>query len=170
MLVPSSDTIANGTTFAKTTQLYQSLQPLSERINHIIKLAEPQFYEALVKLREVSSSKHATLATYNNLDPLLMEGRELLFNRKSGRHIDLQDPVLGYAGLLSLGNFDRGGSLYLHQLNLKVSLLPGDFVLIRGRVLEHEIEDWDGGQRISIPHFTHTSLWRDCGLAHLVAI
>ena len=60
--------------------------------------------------------------------------------------------------------------IFFPQLNLRVCLLPGDFVLIRGRVLEHMIEEWDGGQRISIPHFTHTSLWRDCGLEDLVDI
>jgi hypothetical protein len=75
---------------------------------------------------------------------------------------------LGYAGLYAAGDFKTGGHVFFPRLRLRVRLLPGDFILIRGRVLEHEIEAFDGGQRISIPHFTHTSLWRDCGLADLV--
>ena len=87
------------------------------------------------------------------MDPLLSEGRELLLNRISGRHRDSQDPKLAYAGLYAAGNFTSGGHLFFPQLNLRVHLLPGDFVLLRGRVLEHQIEAWEGGQRISIPHF-----------------
>jgi len=37
---------------------------------------------------------------------------------------------------------------------------PGDIVFLKGRVVRHLIEDWTGGQRISVPHFTHTSTWK----------
>ena len=137
-------------------------------INQVIRVIDLQFFTALSQLCEVSQEKHPSLAIWAGIDPLMMEGRELLFNRLSGRHVDSQDPQLAYAGLYAAGNFTSGGYLYFHQLSLRVRLLPGDFVLLRGRVLEHEIEAWEGGQRISIPHFTHTSLWRDCELDHLV--
>ncbi|KAF8833317.1 hypothetical protein BDN67DRAFT_917271 [Paxillus ammoniavirescens] len=97
-----------------------------------------------------------------------MEGREVLFNRISGRHMDSQDPRFSYAGLFTAGSFTSSGYIYLCQLNLQIRLFPGDFVLVRSRVLEHEIEQWYGSQHISILHFMHTSLWRDCGLDHLV--
>jgi hypothetical protein len=42
-------------------------------------------------------------------------------------------------------------------------LEPGDIILIRGRVVPHLIEPWTDGQRIAIPHFTHSSLWRAAG-------
>jgi hypothetical protein len=37
---------------------------------------------------------------------------------------------------------------------------PGDIIFLRGRVLRHATMDWEGGQRVSIPVFTHTSTWR----------
>jgi hypothetical protein len=146
------------------------MKELSERINETIRLVDPVFFKAITELRQVSSEKHPSLRMWNSQDPLLFEGRELLFNRSSGKHVDSQDPKAAYAGLFAAGNFTSGGVLHIPGLNLRVRLLPGDFVLIRGRVLEHEIEPWDGGQRISIPHFTHTSLWRDCQLDSLVDI
>jgi hypothetical protein len=159
-----------GGTFARTAELYREFDLLSKKINETISLVDPSFFSALSQLSEVSKAKHSLLAVWASIDPLLMEGRELLFNRRSGRHRDSQDPPLAYAGLYAAGNFTSGGSLYFRQLNLWVRLLPGDFVLLRGRVLEHEIESWEGGQRIGIPHFTHTSLWRDCQLDHLVEL
>jgi hypothetical protein len=168
--MPSSDSIATGGTFAKTAELIRQLECLSKKINETIEIVDPEFFANLTKLQEVACAKHASLALWRMVDPLLFEGRELLFNRCSGCHTDSQDPVLGYAGLYAIGNFTSGGSVYFPDLKLRVRLLPGDFVLLRGRVLRHLIEPWEGGQRISIPHFTHTSLWRNCGLAHLVEI
>jgi hypothetical protein len=168
MIVPSADCLTSGGVFAKTADLYRKLDLLSKKINEAILAVDPVFFAALTELHKRAVAKHSSLAAWTSVDPLLMEGRELLFNRISGRHRDRQDPRLAYAGLYAAGNFTSGGYVYFHQFNLRVRLLPGDFVLLRGRVLEHEIEAWEGGQRISIPHFTHTSLWRDCGLAHLV--
>ncbi len=167
-VVPSPETFKTGGAFLRTSDLYQKLNLLSKKINETIRMVDPTFFKALTQLHDIATKRHASLAAWTSVDPLLLEGRELLFNRISGRHRDHQDPKLAYAGLYAAGNFTSGGRIFFPQLNLRVRLLPGDFVLLRGRVLIHEIEAWDGGQRISIPHFTHTSLWRDCGLAHLV--
>jgi hypothetical protein len=169
-VVPSPETFKKGGAFSHTAKLYRELELLSKRINEAIERADPAFFQALSELHKRATAKHAGLAAWTSVDPLLFEGRELLFNRISGRHRDHLDPKLAYAGLFAAGNFTSGGYIHFPQLNLRVRLLPGDFVLIRGRVLEHEIEAWEGGQRISIPHFTHTSLWRDCGLADLVDV
>jgi hypothetical protein len=53
------------------------------------------------------------------IDPLLLEGREILFNRQSGIHTNSNDPHLGWAILVALGDF-VGGDIYLKQLNLRV--------------------------------------------------
>ena len=169
-VVPTPETFKTGGAFARTSELYRSLELLSKRINETIERVDPDFFHALSELHRRATAKHASLAAWTSVDPLLFEGRELLFNRISGVHRDTQDPKLAYAGLFAAGNFTFGGHVFFPQLNLRVRLLPGDFVLIRGRVLEHMIEGWEGGQRISIPHFTHTSLWRDCGLEALVDV
>src|SRR5882762_6030811 len=56
----------------------------------------------------------------------------------------------------------QGGYVFLPHLGLRVRLQPGDVVPLRGRVVPHQIEEWVG-QRITIPHFTHSSLWRALG-------
>ncbi|KAF8057795.1 hypothetical protein FPV67DRAFT_1429753, partial [Lyophyllum atratum] len=87
--------------------------------------------------------------------------------RKSGLHTDSQDPLGVYTGLLAAGSF-TGWYIHLPRLNLQVRLHPGDFAFIKGKVHQHCIKPWHGGQQVGIPHFTHTSLWRDCGLEDLV--
>jgi hypothetical protein len=166
--VTSSDCLKTGGRFAGTVKLYQELDLLSKKVNEVIRVVDPKNFATLTQLCQVSREKHLSLVVWSGVDSLMLEGRELLFNRLSGPHRDSQDPQLAYAGLYAAGNFTSGGYLYFRQLNLCVRFLPGDFILLQGRVLEHEIEAWEGGQRISIPHFTHTSLWRDCELNHLV--
>ena len=165
--MPSSDIITTGTTLSKTCELLKSLELVSHRINTVLKIVDPEFYTNLMHLHTAMEQKHAISKCMNAVDPLLYEGREVLYNRISGLHYDSQDPYLAYAALLTAGHF-KGGYIWIPLLKLRIRLEPGDLVLIRGRVLQHQIEEWEGGQRISIPHFTHTSFWRSAGLEHLV--
>jgi hypothetical protein len=111
--------------------------------------------------------KEAGFAALHKIDPLLMEGREFLFNTKKDVHTDIHDPPLGWAILAALGSF-KGGPVRLPDLGYRVRLEPGDMVCIRGKVLRHKIEGFTGGPRINVPHFTHSSVWATYHLEHLV--
>jgi hypothetical protein len=168
--MPASDMLKNGTIWTETCAYMEELDLLSERVNEVVKMVDPVFYQSLLQLRD-AVQENSSMKALNSIDQLLLEGRELLFNRKSGPHKDSQDPTGGYAGLYALGNF-KGGNLRVNLLkgSIRIRLEPGDFVLLRGRVFEHWVEDWTGGQRIAMPHFTHTSLWKRFGLEHLVDV
>ncbi|KAI5825013.1 hypothetical protein K523DRAFT_251954 [Schizophyllum commune Tattone D] len=99
----------------------------------------------------------------NTIDPLLLHGRVVLFNRKTPAHTDRQDPMRGWAVLVALGDFS-GGDVCLPDLKATLRLHPGDAIFLRGRALKHAIGDWDEGQRISIAHFTHKSTWDFYGM------
>lgn len=169
-LMPSADTIRTGTAFSATCKLYKELTSLSRRVNAALKIADPTFHKQLDELRKQVEAHEAAADALNKIDPLLFEGREIIFNRHSDYyHRDSQDPQLGYVALYAAGDF-KGGLLDIPDLKLKVRLEPGDLVLFRGRVLRHKIGRWNKGQRISIPHFTHTSLWRTEKLAGPVTV
>lgn len=167
--MPSSDIIETGRGIAATAKVFRDLQVLSHRVNEVFRLVDPVFHANLKELQRRICNAYPLMSCFNAIDPLLMEGREFLFNRISGLHRDSQDPKGAYAGLMALGSFTSGGDVHIPELNLRVRLLPGDFVAIRGRILTHGIEPWFGGQRISIPHFTHTSLWRHAKMADRVS-
>lgn len=66
--------------------------------------------------------------------------------------------------MITFGNFTEGGECYIKRLKLRIRYLPGDAIIIRGRILAHEVEEWGPGQRVSIAHFTHTALWESEGM------
>lgn len=104
---------------------------------------------------------------FSVLDPCVYEGLEILLNVRNKLHTDRFDPPRGWAVIYCAGSHS-GGYMSLPHLGLRLRMLPGDMALIRGRVLKHAVEDWSGGQRISIPHYTHSSAWRIMEMDKLV--
>jgi len=102
---------------------------------------------------------HAALA---KIYPLIYEGREVIWNRMSGLHTDSQDPPLAWAILTGFHNF-KGGAVWIQPLNILIRYEPGDVLEIRGHVLHNQIRGDFVGQRITIPHFTHSSVWKAVG-------
>lgn len=90
----------------------------------------------------------------------------MLYNVRMEEHVDSQDPQRSYAILAVFGDF-QGGYLVYRTLGVRVRFQPGDFQLLKGKVVPHEIEPFTG-QRISVPHFTHLSCWKSVGLEDLV--
>lgn len=136
------------------------LSLLSLRVNVLAKTLDPKHHYDSEKLKEMLMSRYPGYRAISFMDDLVYDGREILWNVRSGLHTDPQDPTFSYATLTIFGKDFIGGHLYLPNLGLRIRMQPGDIVMFRGRVLRHVIEDWTGGQRISIPHFTHTSTWR----------
>ena len=132
---------------------------LSQRLNGILEEIDPDFFRGLLAVREVIDKDISSVSSLTSIDPILMEGRSLIFNRQTPLHNDSQDCLTGWQFILAAGHFTNGGSMYIPHLDLRLRLLPGDLIAIRGRLLSHEIEPWFGGQRISMVNFTHESVW-----------
>lgn len=134
---------------------------VSHRANAVLQHIDPSHYEKAVEVHDLARAEASSYDALSSIDPLVYEGREILYNRQSGLHTDSQDPPLAWALLFAFGEH-QGGYVFLPHLGLRVRLQPGDVVPLRGRVVPHQIEEWVG-QRITIPHFTHSSLWRALG-------
>jgi hypothetical protein len=149
--------------------MLSELSLIAHRVNAAVSFADPIHYEDAKETRRLVEKSHAFTRVIGSIDPLVYEGREILLNVRSNIHFDRQDPKRSFAAMVALG-YHKGGYLVLPELGLRIRLEPGDIVLIRGRMLRHFVEDWEGGQRICVPHFTHSSVWRMLKRGHLVGI
>ncbi|KAJ8579255.1 hypothetical protein M405DRAFT_754724 [Rhizopogon salebrosus TDB-379] len=95
-----------------------------------------------------------------SIDELSWEGRSVQYNRQTPLHPDSTDPPSAWVALVALGKF-KGGSLFIPRLNLVLYYEPGTIIFIRGHILPHEVLAFHDGQRVSIAHFTHESLWNE---------
>jgi hypothetical protein len=134
---------------------------MNMKLRTIVEVFSPTQHKAIKALMDKVSEKYSHAKALSALDPMYIEGKAIMFNRQTPEHKDRQDPINSWALLLCLGSFATGGCLVIPKLKLRMRFLPGDVILLRGRVLEHYVEAWGTGQRISIAHFTHESLWKE---------
>jgi hypothetical protein len=165
-LVTSRDMIRSCKVWMGTCNLLAELELLAHRVNACIKFTDRELYENLLVFRQKHLKAQKAIEAISSIDPLLYKGRELLYNVRLSEHIDGQDPRRSLSAFSVFGEF-RGGYLSYRALGIRVRFRPGDMNLLRGRVVPHEVEPFVG-QRIAIPHFTHTSCWRALDMEELV--
>jgi hypothetical protein len=145
------------------------LQGISHRVNAAIKAVDPQHYACADDLRRKIGERFSFARGLNALDPLVMEGKEILYNVSMGPHFDRTDPPLGWGVDCAFG-YHKGGHFICPQLGLRIRFEPGDMLMLRGRMVKHSVEPWTGGQRISMPHFSHSATWRMMRMETLVGL
>jgi hypothetical protein len=168
--------LKSGKRFNFAMSLRNELEESNMMINTVLSYLDPPQHKALVELREMVHKKYPAAKALDSIDPLLMEGRGIMYNRQTRYHADTSDPPTAWTALLVFGHF-TGGHLLIKYLKLRLSYEPGKsyikfiqlliillyiigtLIFLRGHILPHEVEGWNGGQRISIVHFTHQSLW-----------
>jgi hypothetical protein len=161
--VLSRDYVRASYRMSAAMDLRGNLEKASHRINFLLKHLDVAQYSMLKQLRAAVHRKYTFARAMDSVDPLLFEGRAIMWNRQTRLHGDYTDPVRAWVALVVLGAFKKG-DLFIPRLNLRISYEPGTIVLIRGHILPHEVEAWVGGQRVSIVHFTHQSVWDEFGM------
>jgi hypothetical protein len=156
----SADFIKSASQFSTTMAAVAEMRSLSLVVNKVLETIDKNQFEALESLHTRICQRYPVVEALSSIDPLKMEGRAIMYNRKTPSHIDRLDPLRSWATMITFGEFKEGGECYIKRLRLRLRYLPGDAIVIRGRILPHEVEEWGAGQRISIAHFTHTSLWK----------
>ena len=73
-------------------------------------------------------------------------------------HVDRKDSKLGWNPPTTARGYTED-RLRIRRLGLRMWFSSSACVFLRGAILHHEIEPFDGGQQISIAHFCHSFLW-----------
>jgi hypothetical protein len=156
--------IKSGKQFSMAMNLKRAFCLASHRLNAILKHLDLPQYEALTKLRKAVHEKYAFAQALDSINPSLMEGMAIMFNRQTCLHADTTDPSKAWVPLMVLGRCKKG-YMWIPRLNLRLAYEPGAIVYIRGHILPHEVEVWEGGQRVSVVYFTHQSLWDEFAMS-----
>ncbi|KAF8594521.1 hypothetical protein BDV93DRAFT_579689, partial [Ceratobasidium sp. AG-I] len=91
-------------------------------------------------------------------------GKSVIVSRSMPLHFDNKEAPEGWSPLIVMGTC-KTGMLSIPRLKIKFHYLPSTLVFIRGRLLDHEVIEWDGEDyRICVAHFTHTTEWNFTGV------
>src|SRR5215510_16164249 len=130
--------------------------------NAILALISPDLYwkgfEVVDRLlRGNFLSKHHQV-THHWISPF--SAWQVISNRNTPAHRDVGAAPMVYDLLTCAGTYKRS-LFYVHDLGARFHYTPGSVVAICGRVLLHEVKDWQGGDRICIAHYMCDSV-HDC--------
>ena len=101
----STDFIKSGSQFLTTTTAVAEMQSLSLLVNTLLEKIDLSQFEALKTLHTKICRRYPAVQAMSSIDPLLMEGREIMFNRKTLPHTDHLDPLCAWATMITFGNF-----------------------------------------------------------------
>ena len=87
----------------------------------------------------------------------LFSAWQVISNRITPAHRDMGAAPMVYDLLTCAGTY-KCSLFYVHDLGARFHYTPGSVVAICGRVLLHEVKDWQGGDRICIAHYMRDSV------------
>lgn len=77
---------------------------------------------------------------------------QLISNRSTIAHRDIKGED-GNMDLLAAAGTYSAAWFNIHDASVQLSYTPGDVVLLAGKLLEHSVESWTGGERLCFAHF-----------------
>ncbi|KAG8681418.1 hypothetical protein FRC08_015653 [Ceratobasidium sp. 394] len=155
----------------KSAQAFSSIQEFlkatmeqSTLLNYVFSVLEFNSYRAHLEMKTVLKARLASAKTLSTWNPFVMMGASYIYSRRTPLHFDNKEAPEGWALLVVMGDCTTG-YLAVPRLGIKFSYLPGTVVLLRGRILDHEVVGWGGeGNRICIAYFNHVSEWEFSGV------
>ncbi|KAG8773627.1 hypothetical protein FRC12_002423 [Ceratobasidium sp. 428] len=145
-------------THHQDTREYNTLVNLS-----LYRLLRPSFWAYLRMSSKIRSGIPGAKAVATH-DPSLSTGKAVIYSRNTPLHFDNKEAPEGWSPLVVMGTC-KTGMLSIPRLGIKFPYLPGHLVLLRGRLLDHEVIEWDGKDiRICVAHFTHVDEWGFAGV------
>ena len=85
--------------------------------------------------------------------PTVFHAIDIISNRVTPQHYDRGGALTFYDHLVSLGE-DHDAHLLLHNLHGELEYRSGTSVLFPGKVFDHSVPKWSGGERIVIAHYS----------------
>jgi hypothetical protein len=85
--------------------------------------------------------------------PTVYSGMDVIANRTSPEHFDRGGAVTFYDHLVNFGQ-DHDARLCVDALKAEFVYRPGTSVLFTGKVFEHSVPHWSGGERMVIAHYS----------------
>ena len=91
--------------------------------------------------------------------PGSLPGISVISNRASICHLDVNGHKEWYDFLVAAGTY-KSCWFRLPDLELQLEYLPGTVVALNGRILRHEVVEWEGGDRVCYAHWVRPTLLR----------
>jgi len=128
--------------------LHQS-EPMESLANAILSIVHPDLHQ----MGQMANQVYEANAESDKLSdwPSVYSGIDVIVNRLTPPHRDAGGAASSYDLLISLG--EGLADLHLTDLGAQLTYWPGTLVFLTGRVLEHAVPEWKGGESVAVAHY-----------------
>ena len=149
----------------KVGQWLNGLQNAQALLNAATSLTAPSQFWAGVRMAQLAKSGAGVqnIQKHSHLWPSIFTGIAVIANRMTPSHRDRSGRSQWYDLLLSCGT-DEESRLVLSDIDADIRYCPGDACFISGAVLQHEVMDWKGGNRLAYAHYHRAAIAERMGV------
>jgi len=145
----------------------EKIKPAEQLIDKLFSTISPRLHQAVSEAMETVRWGQLQVGskswTEHNISevarawPGATPGISVISNRASICHLDVNGHKEWYDILVSAGTYKRCW-FRLPDLDLRLKYLPGTVVALNGRILRHEVVEWEGGDRVCYAHWVRPTL------------
>jgi len=133
--------------------------------NATLSLVSPDLYWQGLEAADRLSNGKAPYEHHENANHWMsvFSAWQVIVNRKTPGHRDQGAGPMMYDLLTCAGTYTHS-LLQVHDLGARFLYNPGTIVALCGKVLLHEVKNWEGGERICIAHYMRDNVHQRLGL------
>lgn len=145
----------------------EKIAPVERLLDRLFGMISPQLHSAVLEVMEKviwdqppvgsESWSRDNILQVARCWPGATPGISVVSNRASICHLDVNGYKRWYDLLVSAGTHTRCW-FRLPDLNLDMKYLPGTVIALNGRILRHEVVEWEGGDRVCYAHWVRPTL------------
>ena len=124
-------------------------EPMEWLVNAILSVVHPDLHQVGLAAKQAYEIGATSNKPYSWLS--VFSGIDVIVNRLTSPHRDAGGTASSYDLLLTLG--EGFANLHLADAGAQLAYAPGTLVFLTGKVLEHEVPEWEGGERAVVAHY-----------------
>ncbi|KIJ14150.1 hypothetical protein PAXINDRAFT_79769, partial [Paxillus involutus ATCC 200175] len=128
----------------------QDISPVDNLWSTLLSIVHPEAHKA--GMDAISALKGAVVTKIPVTWHSPFSGIDLIANRLTPGHRDAGGAATFYDLLVSLGEGHQA-TLHIEDVKAELAYKPGTGVFITGRILEHAIPRWEGGERVALAYY-----------------
>jgi hypothetical protein len=121
-------------------------------LNAVLSMIHPELYQAGLQATRFLKGANALLNRSVAAWPSVFSGITVISNRQTPPHRDRGGWAQSYDLLVSAGTHAHS-VLGLSDVDARLVYRPGAVVAVCGKLLRHDVLQWDGGERVCFAHY-----------------
>ncbi|KAG8921379.1 hypothetical protein FRC01_000284 [Tulasnella sp. 417] len=136
---------------------------LHRMVNYVVACVEPWAAGTMISAVQQAKSKYNLIESRMRDMTTMFFGYAFMLNKQTENHCDANSSEHLVDTLVTIGKYS-GGKLCLPELGVQAAYGPRSLVVLRGGIIKHGVDHFNGPHRICLAYFAHRSALSHLGI------